>query len=58
MVVINRVWVGNQMLSRFDHPSKTCDFGAENEDKIIDYIRNDLLKELKVVLLSDYDREF
>ena len=58
MVTINRVLVGNQMISRFDYPSKRIKLSKENEDQIVKYIQEKLLSNLGVVLLSDYDRGF
>ncbi|KAL5269751.1 hypothetical protein ACHWQZ_G003276 [Mnemiopsis leidyi] len=58
MVVINRVFVGNQMISRFDYPSKRTELSKENEDQIVEYIQEKLLSNLDAILLSDYDRGF
>ena len=58
MVVINRVMVGNQLMSRFDYPCNTKKLSEENEDEIVNHIMVNLLDELKVVILSDYDRGF
>ena len=58
MAIINRVFVGNHVMSRFDYPCKTAGLSKENEDRIVSHIRTTLLIELKVVILSDYDRGF
>ena len=58
MVTINRVLVGNQLISRYDYPSKRKDLSKENEDEIVKYIQEKLLSNLAVVLFSDYDRGF
>ena len=58
MVVINRVMVENQLMSRFDYPCDRKKLSEVNENEIVNHIRVNLLDELQVVILSDYDRGF
>ena len=58
MVVINRVMVENQLMSRFDYPCDRKKLSEVNENEIVNHIRVNLLDELQIVILSDYDRGF
>ncbi|XP_063683663.1 bifunctional protein HldE-like [Bolinopsis microptera] len=52
MVVINRVMVGNQLMSRFDYPCDRKELSEEYENEIVNHIRVNLLDELQVSVES------
>ncbi|XP_066920915.1 bifunctional protein HldE-like [Clytia hemisphaerica] len=56
LAVLNRVMVGAHCLSRYDYPEEKGPMSRENEDKMLSYIRDYLLEDLTIVILSDYSR--